>query len=94
MQVTLDQLRVAAGQWRGRSADLTTTTPPAPGQPFQATAAAVIGVNAAVGTAATALSARTRATAAGVETAAAGYAKQEAASTGEMAAVPRVSGPR
>ncbi|GAB1814981.1 hypothetical protein [Mycobacterium sp. MUNTM1] len=92
LQVTLDQLRVTAAQWRGRSADLTAATSPAAGPSFQATSAAVAGVNTKVGIAAAALAARTQATAAGVDAAVAGYRNQEAAATGEMAAVPRAIG--
>ncbi|MHA7649973.1 hypothetical protein ACX9NE_09520 [Mycobacterium sp. ML4] len=91
LQVVLGQLGVTASQWQGLGAQLATgTTPPAPGHPFQATTAAVIGIDAGIGGAAAALATRTQAAAAAVATAAAGYANQEASAAGEMAAVAQV----
>lgn len=48
LQVVLGQLGVAASQWQGLGTQLAArATPPGPGQPFQATAAAVSGIDAA-----------------------------------------------
>ncbi|WP_293313936.1 hypothetical protein [Mycobacterium sp.] len=89
LQVVLDQLRAAAAQWQGLSGQLTGVAPPSPGQPFQATTAAVSGVNAAIGVAGAAFANRIQAGAAGMTSAAAVYANQEATGAGEMAAVTR-----
>ncbi|ABK68253.1 hypothetical protein MAV101_18325 [Mycobacterium avium subsp. hominissuis 101] len=91
LQVVLDQLRAAAGQWQGLSAQLAEVAPPSPGQPFQATTAAVSGVNAAIAVARAAFASRIQAEAARVTSAAADYANQEATGAGEMAAVTRVA---
>ncbi|MDM3976763.1 hypothetical protein QRB36_21590 [Mycobacterium marseillense] len=91
LQVDLDQLRATATQWQGLGAQLTEAAPPSPGQPFQATTAAVSGVNAAVGVAATGFAGRIQATTAGMTSAGAGYANQEATGVGEMAAVAPVT---
>ncbi|WP_373198882.1 hypothetical protein [Mycobacterium marinum] len=89
--VVLDQLGVASSQWQSLGARLATgATPPAPGQPFQATTATVKGINAAIAGDAAALATRTQATATGVTAAAASYANQEATAAGEMAAVTQV----
>ncbi|MDC9008206.1 hypothetical protein [Mycobacterium marinum] len=91
LHVKLGQLGVTAGQWQDLGAQLAAgATPPAPGQPFQATAAAVSGIGAAIGGTGVALATRTQATAAAVAAAAAGYANQEATAAGEMAAVTQV----
>ncbi|ACC42467.1 conserved hypothetical secreted protein [Mycobacterium marinum M] len=83
-----DQLGVTASQRRGLGAQLTRgAAPPAPGHPFQATTAAVSGIDSAIGATATALATRTQATAAAVAAAAARYANQEASAADEMAAV-------
>ncbi|BAV39510.1 hypothetical protein SHTP_0105 [Mycobacterium ulcerans subsp. shinshuense] len=91
LHVKLGQLGVTASQWQDLRAQLAAgATPPAPGQPFQATAAAVSGIGAAIGGTGVALATRTQATAAAVAAAAAGYANQEATAAGEMAAVTQV----
>ncbi|ORA93586.1 hypothetical protein BST31_11130 [Mycobacterium marseillense] len=91
LRVALDELVATATQWRGLSAQLTGQAPPSPGQPFQPTRAAVNGVNAAIGVAAAALVARTRSTAGGATSAAAGYGRQEATSAGELTSVAAVT---
>lgn len=91
LQVTLDQLSHTATQWQGLGAQLAGAAPPSPGQPFQATTTAVSGVNAAVAIAATGFAGRIQATAAGMTSAGAGYANQEATGAGEMAAVAPVT---
>ncbi|KZS68472.1 MAG: hypothetical protein K2X56_24820 [Mycobacterium pseudokansasii] len=92
LQVVLGRLGVTASQWQGLGAQLATgAAPPAPGQPFQATTAAVSGIDAAIGGVAAAMATRTQATAAGVTAAAAGYANQEASAASEMAAVTQVT---
>lgn len=88
IQVVPGQLGVTASQWNVLGAQLAAgATPPAPGQPFQTTTAAVSDVNAAIGGAAVAFASRTQAAATGVTAAAAGYADQEAAAAAAMAAV-------
>jgi hypothetical protein len=91
LQVVLDQLKATAVHWQGLSAQLTGAAPPSSGQLFQATTAAVSGVNATIGVAAAAFASRIQATAAGMTSAVAGYAKQEATGAGEMAAVTQVT---
>ena len=91
LQVTPDQLRLTATRWQLLGAQLTGTAAPSPGQPFQATTAAVSGVNAAVGVAAIGLAGRIQATTEGMTSAGAGYANQEATGAGEMAAVAPVT---
>lgn len=90
LQVVLDQLGVAAGQWRGLSTHLAAAVPPAAGRPFQPTTAAVSGINAAIGGNAAVFVGRIEATTAGVTSAAAGYANQEATNAVAMAAVTQV----
>lgn len=87
MQVGLDQVTTTVGQWQGLGAQLTATTPPPPGQPFQPTTAAVSGINAMVGAAAAALAARTQETTTGMTTAGTKYASQEATNAAEMSNV-------
>ncbi|KAA1250870.1 hypothetical protein F0Q45_07410 [Mycobacterium simiae] len=88
LRVVLGQLGVTASQSQGLGAQLATgATPPAPGRPFQATTAAVSGIDAAIGGVAAALATRTQATAGAVVAAAAGYVNQEASAASEMAAV-------
>ncbi|POX89000.1 hypothetical protein C3469_12640 [Mycobacterium kansasii] len=92
LQVVLGQLGVTASQWQGLGAQLAAgATPPAPGPPFQATTAAVSGIDATIGGVAAALATRTQATAAGVTTAAKSYANQETSAASEMAAVTQVT---
>ncbi|KZS85294.1 hypothetical protein B4U45_14725 [Mycobacterium persicum] len=92
LQVVLGQLGVTASQSQGLGAQLAAgTTPPSPGQPFQATTAAVRGINAAIGGAAAEFGTRTQATGAAVTAAAAGYAHQETTAAAEMAAVTQVT---
>lgn len=91
LQVALDELGATATQWQTLSAQLTGLVPPSPGQPFQPTTAALNSVNAAIGTAAASLVARTQATAGGVVDAAGGYSSQEATSAGDMTAVTAVT---
>lgn len=92
LQVVPAELVATAGQWQGHGAQLAATVaPPSAGPPFQPTTAAVNGVNAGIGAAATAFGARTQSTAAGVTRAAAGYTSQEATSAGEMGAVTGVT---
>ncbi|MHA7652753.1 hypothetical protein ACX9NE_20060 [Mycobacterium sp. ML4] len=92
LKVVLGQLGVTASQWQGLGAQLAATaTPPAAGHPFQATTAAVSGIDAAIGGTAAALATRTQATAAAVATATVGYANQEASAASEMAAVTQVT---
>lgn len=83
MQVATDQLGGIASQWEALGRQLV-GAPPAPGQPFQATTAAVNSVNAAIGVAAAELTTRTQATAAAVMTASGGYTAQEATAAGQM----------
>ncbi|CCK64232.1 Conserved protein of unknown function [Mycobacterium canettii CIPT 140070017] len=86
LQVALGQLVVTASQWQGLGAQLAAeATPPASGQPFQATTAAVSRINAAIGGAVAEFATRTHATATAVTAAAAAYAHQEATAAGEMA---------
>ncbi|ATA29626.1 hypothetical protein MLM_3737A [Mycobacterium lepraemurium] len=84
LQVVPDKLEVAAGQWQALSSQLTATMPPSSGPSFQLPAAAVNGVNAAIGTAAAAFAARTQETVTGMGTATATYTKQEATSAADM----------
>ncbi|MCV7196908.1 hypothetical protein [Mycobacterium angelicum] len=90
VQVVRAELEATAGQWETLTSQLADAAP-SPGQPFQATTAAVDGINAALGVAAAAFTARTKATAAGMTTAAAGYTSQEATSVGALAAVTPVT---
>jgi len=92
LQVVLDQLGATARRWQGLSGKLRGVgASPSPGQHFQATTAAVSGIHAAIGGAASIFAGRIDATAAGVTSAAAGYAQQEAANAGAMAAVTPVT---
>ncbi|OBB95927.1 hypothetical protein [Mycobacterium sp. 852002-40037_SCH5390672] len=91
LQVVLDQLGAMAGRWQGLSAQLTATTPPSPGQPFQPTTAAVSSIHAMITTDAATFATRTQETATQVTNAAAGYGNQEATSADEMADVPKVT---
>jgi hypothetical protein len=86
LQVVPAELQATAGQWEALTSQLA-GAPPAPGQPFQATTAAVDGINAAIGVAAAAFTARTQATVGGVTTAAGGYTSQEATSADMMSDV-------
>lgn len=90
LQVVPAELTATAGQWQALSSQLI-GAPPTPGQPFQATTAAVNAVNAAISAAATAFMARTQETAAGVTTAAGGYSGQEAKSAAAMNDVTKVT---
>ena len=91
LQVALDQLGATATQWQGISAQFTAATPPPPGQPFQATTAAVSSINALISTEAAGMATRSQDTAGQVTNAAAGYGRREATSAGEMAEVPKVT---
>lgn len=91
LQVVLDQLDAMAGQWQGLGAQLTRTTPPPPGQPFQATTATVGSINAMVSADAAALAARTQDTATGMSTAGVKYASQETSNASDMSNVPKVT---
>ncbi|OMC17182.1 hypothetical protein [Mycobacterium sp. SP-6446] len=90
LQVVPAELEATAGQWEALTSELV-GAPPSPGQPFQATTAAVNGVNAAIGVAAAAFTARTQATVGGVTAAVGGYTSQEAASAAEMSGVTQVT---
>ncbi|TAM66434.1 MAG: hypothetical protein EPN51_16855 [Mycobacterium sp.] len=70
-QVVLNQLATTAIHWQGLGAQLTATTPPPPGQPFQPTTAAVSSINARIRTDAAAFATRTQETAGQVTKAAA-----------------------
>lgn len=87
MQVALGELAATAGQWQGVGTQLTATTPPPPGPPFQPATAAISIVNAAIGTAIASLVARTQATAGAVVNAAEGYGNQEATNATDMTGV-------
>ncbi|MCA2244758.1 hypothetical protein JF781_20570 [Mycobacterium sp. WUMAC-067] len=91
LQVALDQLAATAGQWQGLGAQLTATTPPSPGQPFQPTTAAVSSINAMVSADAAAFATRTQETAGQVTNAAAHYGSQEATNATDMSNVPKVT---
>jgi len=90
LQVCPEELGATASQWQALGSRLT-GAPPSPGPPFQPTTAAVNRVNAAIGVAAAAFTARAQATVGGVTTAAGGYTSQEATAAGEMAAVTQVA---
>lgn len=91
LQVVPGQLAAMADRWQRLGAELTTTTPPSPGQPFQATTAAVSSINAMVSADGAAFASRSQDTAGGVTNAAAGYDSQEAISAHEMAGVTKVT---
>lgn len=91
LQVVLDQVASLAGQWEGLGAQLATTAPPPPGQPFQATTAAISGIDAMIGAAAGAFAARTQDGVAGMSTAAADYGKQEATNAADMSNITKVT---
>ncbi|OBI37184.1 hypothetical protein A5709_15240 [Mycobacterium sp. E1386] len=90
LQVIPAELEATAGQWEGLTSQLA-GAPPSPGQPFQATTAAVNAVNAAIGVTAAAFTARTQETVGGVTTAAGGYITQEATSAVAMSDVTKVT---
>lgn len=90
LQVVPAELEAAAGKWEAVSPQLV-GAPPSPGQPFQATTAAVNGLNAAIGVAAAAFSGRTQATVGGMTTSASKYISQEATSAGDMHAITGVT---
>ena len=77
-------------QRQGLGAQLTATTPPPPGQPFQPTTAAVSGIDALISAAGAALSARTQQTATGMTTAGTHYASQEAKNAVDMSGITQV----
>lgn len=83
LQVLPPELVAAAGQWEGLTSQLV-GAPPAAGQPFQATTAAVDAINAAIGVTAASFTARTQETAGGVTTAAGGYTAQEATNAANL----------
>lgn len=83
MQVATDQLAAIASQWEALGGQLA-GAPPAPGRPFQATTAAINGVNAAIDVAAAELATRTQTTVAGVSAANGDYTTQEATAAGQM----------
>jgi hypothetical protein len=89
LQVAVDELQVTANQWHGLDTQLAGAHP-LPGNAFQPTAAAVNGVNAAIGVAVAAFTARTQATAAAVAASATGYANQDDTAAGALAAVPQM----
>lgn len=91
LQVVLDEVRATAGQWQGLSARFAEAVPPAPGQPFQPTTAAVNGVNAAIGIDTAAFASRIQSTAAGMTSATTAYTNQEATGAGEMTAIAPVT---
>lgn len=90
LQVVPAELEATAGKWEAVSSQLV-GAPPAPGQPFQATTAAVNSLTAAIGVAAAAFSGRTQATVGGMITAAGKYISQEATSAGNMDAITGVT---
>ena len=90
LQVATDQLGATTSQWEALSSQLV-GAPPTPGQPFQATTAAVNAINAAIGVAAAELTTRTQSTAAGVTTAAGDYTTQEATAAGQMSNITGVT---
>ncbi|CQD10605.1 hypothetical protein BN000_02190 [Mycobacterium europaeum] len=91
LQVPLDQLAAMATQWQGLGAQLTATTPPSPGQPFQPTAAAVSSIDALISAAGATLAARIQETATGMTTAGANYGTQEATNARDMSDVTKVT---
>lgn len=90
LQVLPAELAATASQWEVLASQLV-GAPPTPGQPFQATTAAVNNVNAAIGVTAASFAARTQKTVGGVTTAAGGYTAQEATSAADIAAVTGVT---
>lgn len=90
LQVVPAELEATAGQWEALTSQLV-GAPPSPGQPFQATTAAVNGINAAIGVAAASFTARTQATVGGMTTATGEYLSQEATSAAAMNDVPQVT---
>lgn len=90
LQVVPAELVATAGQWEALTSQLV-GAPPSPGQPFQATTAAVNAVNAAIGVTAAGFTARTQETVGGVTTAAGGYTAQEATSAADIAAIAGVT---
>lgn len=90
LQVLPPELVATAGQWEALTSQLV-GAPPAPGQPFQATTAAVNAVNAAIGVTAASFAARTQETVGGVTTAVGGYTAQEATSAADIAAITGVT---
>ncbi|BBZ45430.1 hypothetical protein [Mycobacterium parmense] len=90
LQVVPAELEATASQWEALTAQLA-GAPPSPGQPFQATTAAVNGVNAATSLAAAAFAARTQATVGGMITAAGRYTSHEAASAAAMSNLTQVT---
>jgi hypothetical protein len=87
LRIDVNQLRATASHWNELSTEFSVLSPPAAGQPFQSTAAAVGSLHAAVGLAAVAFTVRTQATASAVEAGAADYVNDEASAAAEMAAV-------
>ncbi|MCA2320692.1 hypothetical protein JF732_18905 [Mycobacterium intracellulare] len=90
LQVIPAELAATAGQWQALSSQLV-GAPPSPGQPFQATTAAVNAVNGAIGVTAASFAARTQETVGGVTTAAGGYTAQEATAAGQMSNITGVT---
>lgn len=90
LQVVPAELAATADQWEVLTSQLV-GAPPSPGQPFQATTAAVNTVNAAISVAAAAFTARTQETVGGVTTAAGGYTAQEATAAGQMSNITGVT---
>ncbi|ORB75831.1 hypothetical protein [Mycobacterium scrofulaceum] len=90
LQVVPAEVVATAGQWGALTSQLA-GAPPSPGPPFQATTAGVNAVNAAIGVATAAFTARTQATVGGVTTAAGGYLGQEATSAAAMNDVTQVT---
>lgn len=84
--VPSDQLRQAAVQWQALSSGLTSAAP-SPGPQYQPTTAAIGAIDAAIGVGASACAARIQDTAAGVTSAATGYANQDITGQGQLAAV-------
>lgn len=87
VRVDIHQLKAAAGRWSGWNSELAAPAAPWPGQAFQPTTAAVVGVHAAVDLAETILADRTGATvglvAAGVDH----YVENEDSAAGKLAGV-------
>lgn len=90
LQVLPPELAATAGQWEALTSQLVGALP-SPGQPFQATTAAVNAINAAIGVTAASFTARTQETVGGVTTAAGGYTAQEATSAADIAAITGVT---
>ncbi|MCA2303173.1 hypothetical protein JF770_06340 [Mycobacterium intracellulare] len=90
LQVVPAELAATAGQWEALTSQLV-GAPPSPGQPFQATTAAMNGINAAIGVAAASFTARTQATVGGMTTATGEYLSQEATSAAAMNDVTQVT---